>query len=70
MKPKVRFKPFDKIVGFEEANEEWVCDMFSHYAKDDSRDIIIGIGGFAYLKALPFNEETAKLIGTTNDWEG
>ena len=71
MKPKVEFKPFDKIVGFEELGRgEWVCDMFSHYAKDDGRDVIIGIGGLAYLKALPFNEETAKLIGTTDDWEG
>lgn len=71
LKPKVEFKPFDKIVGFEELGRgEWVCDMFSHYAKDDGRDVIIGIGGLAYLKALPFNEETAKLIGTTDDWEG
>lgn len=70
LKPKVRFKSFDKIVAFEEINKEWVCDMFSHYAKDDGRDIIIGIGGLAYLKALPFNEETAKLIGTTDDWKG
>ncbi len=70
LKPKVRFKSFDKIVAFEEINKEWVCDMFSHYAKNDGRDIIIGIGGLAYLKALPFNEETAKLIGTTDDWEG
>lgn len=71
LKPKVKFKPFDKIVGFEELGRgEWVCDMFSHYAEDDGRDVIIGIGGLAYLKALPFNEETAKLIGTTDDWEG
>lgn len=68
LKPKVKFKPFDKMVGFEELGRgEWVCDMFSHYAKDDGRDIIIGIGGLAYLKALPFNEETAKLIGTTDN---
>lgn len=71
LKPKVEFKPFDKIVGFEELGRgEWVCDMFSHYAKDDGRDVIIGIGGVLHTKALPFNEETAKLIGTTDDWEG
>ena len=68
LKPKVKLKPFDKIVGFEELGRgEWVCDMFSHYAKDDGRDVIIGIGGLTYLKALPFNEETAKLIGTRNN---
>lgn len=68
LKPKVKFKPFDKMVAFEELGRgEWVCDMFSHYAKDDDRDVIVGIGGLAYIKAFPFNEETAKLIGTTKD---
>ena len=69
LKPKWTPKPFDKIVAFEElGRKEWVCDMFSHYSKDGKgREVIVGIGGLAYNKALPFNEETAKLIGTTNN---
>ena len=64
-------KPFDKIVAFEELSEEWVCDMFSHYSKNyEDKEIIVGIGGCTYFKALPFNEETTKLIGTSDDWEG
>lgn len=70
LKPKWTPKPFDKIVAFEElGRKEWVCDMFSHYSKDGKgREVIVGIGGLAYNKALPFNEETAKLIGTTNNY--
>ena len=62
-------KPFDKIVAFRElGGKGWVCDMFSHYSKNGKgKEVIIGIGGLAYNKALPFNEETAILIGTTNN---
>ena len=70
LKLKIELKPFDKIVGFEEFSKQWVCDMFSHYSKNyEGKEIISAIGGCTYIKALPFNEETAKLIGTSDDWE-
>lgn len=28
-KPKAEFKPFDKVVAFEELTKEWVCDDMS-----------------------------------------
>lgn len=71
LKPKWTPKPFDKIVAFEEMSKEWVCDMFSHYSKNyEGKEVIVTLGGCTYFKALPFNEETAKLIGTTKDMEG
>ena len=71
LKPKWTPKPFDKIVAFEEMSKEWVCDMFSHYSKNyEDKEVIVTLGGCTYFKALPFNEETAKLIGTTDNWEG
>lgn len=70
LKPKIRFKPFDKIVALEKIGREWVCDMFSHYSKDyKGKETIVGIGGLTYSKAVPFNEKTAKLIGTTKEWK-
>ena len=70
LKPKWTPKPFDKIVAFEEMSKEWVCDMFSHYSKNyEDKEVIVTLGGCTYFKALPFNEETAKLIGTTKDME-
>lgn len=51
-------------------SKEWVCDMFSHYSKNyEDKEVIVTLGGCTYFKALPFNEETAKLIGTTKDVE-
>lgn len=72
LKLKHEFKPFDKIIALERfASKEWVCDVFSHYSKDYvGKEIITCLGGCTYYKALPFNEETAKLLGTTKDVEG
>ncbi len=71
LKPKVEFKPFDKVVAYGELTEEWVCDIFSHYSKNyKGKEIITCIGGGTYYKALPYNEETIKLLGTTKDVEG
>lgn len=71
LKPEVRFKSFDKIVAFGEIKGEWVCDMFSHYSKDyKGKETIVGIGGLTYSMAVPLNEKTAKLIGTTKEWKG
>ena len=71
LKPKIRFKPFDKVVVFDELTKKWECGMFSHYSKNyEGKEVIICIGGCTYFKVLPFNEETAKLLGTTNEWKG
>lgn len=71
LKLKHEFKPFDKIVAYCEITHEWSCDIFSHYAKNyEGKEIITCLGGGAYYKALPYNEETAKLLGTTDDVEG
>ena len=70
LKPKIRFKPFDKVVVFDELAKKWECGMFSHYSKNyEGKEVITCIGGCTYFKVLPFNEETAKLIGTTKDME-
>lgn len=71
LKPKVRFKPFDRVVTYGEITHEWSCDIFSHYAKNyEGKEVITCLGGGTYYKALPYNEETAKLLGTTKDVEG
>lgn len=71
LKPKVELKPFDKVVVFDELAKKWECGMFSHYSKNyEGKEVITCIGGCTYFKVLPFNEETAKLLGTTNNVEG
>lgn len=68
LKPKIRFKPFDKVVVFDELTKKWEYGIFSHYSKNyEGKEVITCIGGCTYFKVLPFNEETVKLVGTTKD---
>lgn len=70
LKPKVKLKPFDKVVVFDELTKKWEYGIFSHYSKNyEGKEVITCIGGCTYFKVLPFNKETAKLVGTTNNVE-
>ena len=65
--PKVEFKPFDKVVVRDKEDLVWFADLFSHIDKENNR--FACVGNF-WNVCLPYNEETAKLIGTTNNVEG
>lgn len=59
-------KPFDKVVVRCGKADKWSIDFFSY--KVSNGYICTGDAWFGY--CLPYNEETAKLVGTTDDWEG
>lgn len=67
LKPKVEFKPYDKVVVRDREDLVWFADLFSHIDKENNR--FACVGNF-WNVCLPYNEETAKLIGTTNNVEG
>lgn len=67
LKTKVEFKPFDKVVVRDKEDLVWFADLFSHIDKENNR--FACVGNF-WNVCLPYNEETAKLIGTTNNVEG
>ena len=66
LKPKVELKPFDKVLVREEEYSEWQADFFSNI-DEDNRFVCIGS---TWSFCIPYNEETAKLIGTKNNVEG
>lgn len=66
LKPKVELKPFDKVVVRCSKADKWSIDFFSY--KVSNGYICTGDAWFGY--CLPYNEETAKLVGTTNNIEG
>lgn len=66
LKPKVELKPFDKVVVRCGEADKWSIDFFSY--KVSNGYICTGDAWFGY--CLPYNEETAHLLGTTDDWEG
>lgn len=67
LKPKCEFKPFDKVLSRRCFEDYWVLNFYSH--KSHKTDYHICIDGSSNLYCIPYNEETAHLLGTT-DWEG
>lgn len=68
LKPKYEFKPFDKVLGRNEKYEVWEADFFSYY-REESQYPFRCIG-FNRKYCIPYNEETAHLLGTTDEWKG
>lgn len=65
LKPKVKLKPFDKVVVRCSKADKWSIDFFSY--KVSNGYICTGDAWFGY--CLLYNEETAKLVGTRNNVE-
>lgn len=61
-------KPFDRVITRNAADDVWTANIFSHMDSHGEYVTIACVGG--YTQCLPYNEETAKLIGTTKDVEG
>lgn len=66
LKPKIEFKPFDKVVVRDTEYSTWCADLFSHIDEDYRYACV----GATWSFCIPYNEETAKLIGTINNVEG
>lgn len=72
MKPKCEFKPFDRCI-WKIRNCEgsiWQASFVSYVDEYGATPIGMSIDeDLVNLIILPYNDETAKLIGTTNNWE-
>ena len=72
---KYEFKPFDKVLVRDYLKDKWMPNFFSCYdgtTSDYKYGCIAGnIDNVVFSRyCIPYNEETAKLIGTTNNVEG
>lgn len=65
---KCEFKPFDKVICRDSDADIWKANFFSHYDAKAYFPFFCNDCGYKY--CLPYNEKTAKLIGTTNNVEG
>lgn len=68
VKPKWTPKPFDRVITRNDDNDIWTANIFSHMDSHGEYVTIGCVGGYTY--CIPYNDETAKLIGTTNNVEG
>lgn len=68
LKPRWTPKPFDRVITKVDDDAIWTANIFSHIDQYGEYVTIGCESGYSY--CLPYNEETAKLIGTTKDVEG
>ena len=68
LKPKCEFKPFDRVITRNDDDDIWTANIFSHMDSHGEYVTIGCVGGYTY--CIPYNEDTAKLIGTTNNVVG
>lgn len=66
--------PFDKVIGRKGSNHKWEINLFDHYDIDELSYPAYDRFPYhclseKYAYCLPYNEETMKLIGTTNDYK-
>ena len=61
-------KPFDRVITRKAYDDIWTANIFSHM-NSCGEYVTIGCAG-CYHYCLPYNEETAHLLGTTDDWKG
>lgn len=63
------FKPFDRVLVRECKSATWLISFFSHINMENECRPFVTILGVACSYCIPYNEETAKLIGTTDDYK-
>ena len=61
-------KPFDRVITRNAYDDIWTANIFSHM-NSYGEYVAIGCAG-CYHYCLPYNDETAHLLGTTDEWKG
>lgn len=65
-KPEYEFKPFDKVLVRQSTDDKWEALFFSNKTENVHKYRCCGMN---YLFCIPYNEQTAHLLGTNKDWE-
>ena len=60
------FKPFDKVLVRQSETCKWEASFFSNITDEVHKYRCCGMN---YMFCIPYDENTAHLIGTTNNWE-
>lgn len=67
LKPKVdELKPFDKVLVRDSESDKWRANLFGYIDNDEYYHCVFA----NWVYCIPYNEETAHLLGTTDEWKG
>lgn len=70
---KCEFKPFDKVLCRNSKDDTWEADFFARLTRKEIDYTQSGkylCVGDLWMYCIPYNEETADLLGTTDEWKG
>ena len=73
LKKKVELKPFDKVLCRNSKDDTWEADFFARLTRKEIDYMQSGkylCVGDLWMYCIPYNEETAHLLGTTDEWKG
>lgn len=73
LKQKVELKPFDKVLCRNSKDDTWEADFFARLTRKEIDYTQSGkylCVGDLWMYCIPYNEETAHLLGTADDCEG
>ena len=70
LKPKIKLKPFDKVLVRDGKDEIWEPALFFRNRPELNVYKYQTVDGKLRVYCIPYNNETAKLIGTSDDWKG
>ena len=63
---EVKFEPFQRVLVRDEESDEWRADFFSFVYTSNNEKKYVCVGHVWDL-CIPYNDETARLLGTTDD---
>ena len=72
LKPKVELKPFDKVLCRNSKDDTWEADFFARLTRKEIDYTQSGkylCVGDLWMYCIPYNEETAHILGTTDEWK-
>ena len=72
LNPKVELKPFDKVLCRNSKDDTWEADFFARLTRKEIDYTQSGkylCVGDLWMYCIPYNEETAHLLGTTDEWK-
>ena len=69
LKPKIELKPFDKVLVRDGKDEIWEPAFFFRNRPELNVYKYQTVDGKLRVYCIPYNEETAELIGTTKEWK-
>lgn len=67
VKKKHDFKPFDRVLVRDEPDKPWRVNLFSHIKPHEAYPFFCAYEAWKY--CIPYNEQTAQLLGTNDDYK-